>query len=135
MSSTHASSSPVDFDLELGPVISCIFPPYQLYPSEAENMSVVLLPFSRLYVLKSQYTSAFSAFPDSPQFREGSQMHSFRIREQMPPRGSRMSLSERRPASPDGFIYGYSHFNQRRDAASKRGYVQVRSYHMPPYLV
>ncbi|KAI0041192.1 DUF1630-domain-containing protein [Auriscalpium vulgare] len=100
-----AIGTPVDFDLDLGPVISCIFPPLQLYPFEAENI-------------------AFSAFPDSPQFREGSQMHSFRIQGQVPPRGARSSSTQRRPVLPDGFIYGYSHFNQRRDPASKRGYVQ-----------
>jgi len=32
----------VDFDLEQGPSLSCIFPPLPLYPFEAENMFVIL---------------------------------------------------------------------------------------------
>ncbi|KAI0067175.1 DUF1630-domain-containing protein [Artomyces pyxidatus] len=111
----------VDFDLELGPVVSCVFPPFQLYPFEAENI-------------------AFSAFPDSSQFREGSSMHSFRIREHPPPRTRRPSLAESRDRepSPDGFLYGYSHFNLKRDSSSKRGYVQrsilILTHHPYPSL-
>jgi hypothetical protein len=105
--------------------------------------------------------SAFSAFPDSPQFDQGSQMHSFRIREQIatdvdpppppPPHNTNsdsnpnasMSTKDdpsststpnsdqaririkRRPKTVDGFIYGYAHFTQRREASQKRGYTQV----------
>ncbi|KAK7005818.1 UDENN domain-containing protein [Favolaschia claudopus] len=78
-------------------VITGIYPPVVLYPTEAENIS-------------------FSAFPDSPQFEDGSQDHSFCIRE------SSIALSDnRRPASKDGFWYGFCHFTQRKDASSKRG--------------
>lgn len=116
----------MDFDLELGPVLSCIFPFLTLFPFEAENMSVILPPSSTwLYVLNRKCARAFSAFPDSAQFREGSQTHSFRIREQIPPLGAPSLSTDTRPPPVDGFLYGYSHFNQRKDAASKRGYVQV----------
>jgi hypothetical protein len=67
------------------------------------------------------YKSAFSSFPDSLQFDQGSQVHSFRIRDID---GSTEAQS--RPTSKDGFIYGYSYFTQRRDANSKRGYQQVK---------
>jgi hypothetical protein len=105
--------------------------------------------------------SAFSAFPDSPQFDQGSQMHSFRIREQIatdvdpppppPPHNTNSDSNtnpnantkddpsstsntnsdqaririKRRPKTVDGFIYGYAHFTQRREASQKRGYTQV----------
>ncbi|KAA1467559.1 DUF1630-domain-containing protein [Dentipellis sp. KUC8613] len=91
----------VNFDLELGPVVTCVFPPFHMFPFEAENI-------------------AFSAFPDSALFKEGSQIHSFRIRE-----GKRAPLDgDHRPISPDGFLYGFSYFSQRKDASSKRGYEQ-----------
>lgn len=34
--------------------------------------------------------------------------------------------AEKRPRTKDGFIYGYSHFTQKKDSNSKRGYEQVR---------
>ncbi|KAH9972202.1 hypothetical protein BGW80DRAFT_1227904 [Lactifluus volemus] len=97
----------VDFDLEQGPSLRCIFPLLSLYPFEAENI-------------------AFSAFPDSTLFKEGSEIHSFRIREQSTRsnrRGSSLFECHRAP-SPDGFVYGFSHFNQVKAPASKRGYSQ-----------
>ncbi|CCM04996.1 uncharacterized protein FIBRA_07194 [Fibroporia radiculosa] len=95
----------VDFDLELGPKVSCTYPPLDLSPSEAENI-------------------AFSSFPDSPQFDQGSQVHSFRIRVHSSAEDKLLRPSSQRPISEDGYIYGFSHFTQRRDAASKRGYQQ-----------
>ncbi|KAH9960935.1 hypothetical protein BC827DRAFT_1206394 [Russula dissimulans] len=98
---------PVDFDLEQGPSLSCIFPLLPLYSFEAENI-------------------AFSAFPDSTLFKEGSETHSFRIREHVARNnqgGSSLSDTRRAP-SPDGFVYGFSYFNQERSTASKRGYSQ-----------
>ncbi|TFK75071.1 DUF1630-domain-containing protein [Pluteus cervinus] len=89
----------VDFDLDEGPVLTAVFPPLQLSPSEAENIS-------------------FASFPDSLQFEQGSQTHSFRIREHPPPSGPQ------RAQSKDGFLYGFSHFTQKRDENSKRGYMQ-----------
>lgn len=74
--------------------------------------------------------SAFCALPDSVQFEQGSQIHSFRIREQF----TALS-SDKRPPKNDGFIYGFSHFIQRRDSSSKRGYQQVSlpCSHEPSY--
>ncbi|KAJ7163926.1 hypothetical protein C8R43DRAFT_989186 [Mycena crocata] len=104
----------VDFDVDDGPVISGIYPPLLVFPAEAENI-------------------AFSAFPDSPQFEDGSQDHSFRIREHP------ISLpSDRRPAPKDGYMYGFAHFTQRKDSASKRGYQQrslvILTHHSYPAL-
>ncbi|KAF8150895.1 hypothetical protein B0H34DRAFT_666138 [Crassisporium funariophilum] len=90
----------VEFDLDDGPVVDGVYPPLMLLPAESENIS-------------------FCAFPDSVQFDQGSQTHSFRIREHL------MSLqSDKRPPTKDGFIYGFSHFIQRRDSNAKRGYQQ-----------
>ena len=75
-------------------------------------------------------TSAFSAFPDSPQFEQGSQTHSFRIRVHNPTEDKLLRPSDHRPQTEDGFLYGFSQFTQRRDATSKRGYQQVRTYHL-----
>ncbi|KAN0120747.1 hypothetical protein V8E52_004016 [Russula decolorans] len=113
----------VDFDLEQGPSLSCIFPQLPLYPFEAENI-------------------AFSAFPDSTLFKEGSETHSFRIREHVvrtSQGGSASNLFDsRRAPSPDGFLYGFSRFNQERSATSKRGYSQtcivVLTHHPYPAL-
>ncbi|KAH9047385.1 hypothetical protein EDB84DRAFT_484060 [Lactarius hengduanensis] len=97
----------VDFDLEQGPSLTCIFPLFPLYPFEAENI-------------------AFSAFPDSTIFKEGSEIHSFRIREQVMKtnQDGSSSFDGRRAPSPDGFVYGFSHFNQEKSSTSKRGYSQ-----------
>ncbi|KAH9928650.1 uncharacterized protein B0H18DRAFT_244155 [Fomitopsis serialis] len=95
----------VDFDLEVGPKISCIYPPLDLSPSEEVNI-------------------AFSSFPDSPQFEQGSQTHSFRIRVHNPSEDKLLRPSQQRPQTEDGFLYGFSQFTQRRDANSKRGYQQ-----------
>ncbi|KAJ7760714.1 hypothetical protein DFH07DRAFT_1021874 [Mycena maculata] len=104
----------VDFDVDDGPVITGIYPSLVVFPAEAENI-------------------AFSAFPDSPQFEDGSQDHSFRIREHP------MSLpSDRRSAPKDGFMYGFAHFTQRKDSTSKRGYEQrslvILTHHAYPAL-
>jgi hypothetical protein len=99
----------VDFDLEQGPSLTCVFPLFPLYPFEAENI-------------------AFSAFPDSTIFKEGSDIHSFRIREQVKTnQGGPALFDGRRAPSPDGFVYGFSHFNQEKCPTSKRGYSQVLS--------
>ncbi|KAF9223896.1 DUF1630-domain-containing protein [Gyrodon lividus] len=96
----------VQFDLDLGPVVRAIHPPMYLSPSERENI-------------------AFSSFPDSLQFEQGTEVHSFRIR--VYPKSSEEILSdhhEQRPRPLDGFMYGFSHFCQKRDPTSKRGYQQ-----------
>ncbi|KAL4248032.1 hypothetical protein ABKN59_002409 [Abortiporus biennis] len=98
----------VDFDLEYGPKITKIYPLLTLSPSEAENIS-------------------FSSFPDAPQVEQGSQLHSFRLRQQDSSKNKLDRLLRQdtdRPTSNDGFIYGYSHFTQRRDSSSRRGYQQ-----------
>jgi hypothetical protein len=69
--------------------------------------------------------SAFSSFPDSLQFDQGSQVHSFRIRDADSSQEMQSRSNDKRPVSEDGYIYGYSYFTQRRDASSKRGYQQV----------
>ncbi|KAN0093280.1 hypothetical protein V8E55_004064 [Tylopilus felleus] len=108
----------VQFDLDLGPVVRAIHPPMYLSPSERENI-------------------AFSSFPDSLQFEQGSEVHSFRIR--VYPQSSETPVEdERRPQSLDGFMYGFSHFCQKRDPTSKRGYQQsslvLLTHHQYPAL-
>ncbi|KAK7690847.1 hypothetical protein QCA50_005949 [Cerrena zonata] len=95
----------VDFDLEYGPKITKFYPSLTITPSENENI-------------------AFSSFPDAPQTEEGSQLHSFRIRqvEQLEDKTQRPDPD--RPQSVDGFMYGFSCFTQRKDPSSKRGYQQ-----------
>ncbi|KIY68703.1 DUF1630-domain-containing protein [Cylindrobasidium torrendii FP15055 ss-10] len=78
----------VDFDIDHGPMLDGAFPPLNLLPAEVENIT-------------------FSSFPDSPQFEQGSQSHSFRIRD-----------------SQGAYINGFVYFTQRRNAALKRGYEQ-----------
>lgn len=73
--------------------------------------------------------SSFSAFPDSAQFEQGSQTHSFRMRFHNPAEDKLLRLGDRRPQTEDGFLYGFSQFTQRRDATSKRGYQQVHVIH------
>ncbi|KIP11168.1 hypothetical protein PHLGIDRAFT_114828 [Phlebiopsis gigantea 11061_1 CR5-6] len=65
---------------------------------------------------------AFSSFPDSPQLDSGSYIHSYRIRQ--PSSLAQSDDAHERYCSQDGFIYGFSHFTQRRDSTSKRGYQQ-----------
>lgn len=77
----------VDFDLDIGPVVSGVCLTTQLDDSVWENI-------------------AFAAFPDSLQFEQGAQVHSFRVR------------------TSEGFLCGFSHFNQQRNTESKRGYRQ-----------
>ncbi|KAG2017591.1 FAM116B protein [Coprinopsis cinerea AmutBmut pab1-1] len=91
----------VEFDIDEGPIISGVYPSLETLPAEEENI-------------------AFSAFPDSLQFDQGSQGHSFRIRDL-----SAGTLSGKRPATRDGYIYGFAHFTQKRDPTSKRGYQQA----------
>lgn len=85
------------------------------------NVFAYRVPWTNISL--SNVFSAFSAFPDSPQFDQGSQVHSFRIREQLQ---SLAAEHSKRPPTKDGFVYGYSHFTQKRDPSSKRGYCQVR---------
>ncbi|TCD70207.1 hypothetical protein EIP91_004387 [Steccherinum ochraceum] len=104
----------VNFDLEYGPKITKTFPPLSLSPAEAENI-------------------AFSSFPDAPQVELGSQMHSFRIRPHDPQEDKLVRSDEDRPKTADGFMYGYSHFTQRRDTTSKRGYQQTSLVILSPH--
>ncbi|KAJ4493064.1 hypothetical protein C8J55DRAFT_556035 [Lentinula edodes] len=90
----------VNFDIDEGPMVDGVFPPLVLFPKESENI-------------------AFSSFPDSLQFDQGFQIHSFRIR------GEKIAVSsEKRPANIDEFIHGFSYFTQKRDSTLKRGYEQ-----------
>ncbi|KAH7884491.1 hypothetical protein F5I97DRAFT_1889894 [Phlebopus sp. FC_14] len=110
----------VRFDLDLGPVVQAVHPPTPFSPSERENI-------------------AFSSFPDSLQFDQGTEVHSFRMRIYPLSQGQTPSgLNSQRPPPLDGFMYGYSHFCQRRDSTSKRGYHQsslvLLTYHQYPAL-
>ncbi|KAI1797337.1 hypothetical protein LXA43DRAFT_969315 [Ganoderma leucocontextum] len=96
----------VNFDLEVGPKITSIYPPLRLTHAEAQNI-------------------AFSSFPDSSQFEEGSQTHSFRIRMRGPVDAEDWDPDAVRPNTVDGFIYGFSCFTRTKDGASKRGYQQT----------
>jgi hypothetical protein len=114
----------VDFDVDDGPVIDGIYPSSILLPSESENMSVKFHGFHLITLaLIHESNSAFCSLPDSLQFDQGSQSHSFRVREQL-----KTVHTDKRPTTHDGFIYGYSHFTQKRNASSKRGYEQVISF-------
>ncbi|KAH9481785.1 Protein DENND6B [Psilocybe cubensis] len=96
----------VEFDLDTGPVVDGVYPPLALLPAEAENI-------------------AFCALPDSLQFDQGSQTHSFRVRAQARNKPEDTTNPDSYPPTTlDGFIYGFSHFVQRRDASAKRGYHQ-----------
>lgn len=96
-----------------------VHPPLYLTPAEKENMYAAIISSFQSYV-QVRFCSAFSSFPDSLQFEQGSQVHSFRIQD------LGASVTEgKRLDSIDGYLYGYSHFSQRRDSASKRGYQQV----------
>ncbi|KAJ2934705.1 hypothetical protein H1R20_g2415, partial [Candolleomyces eurysporus] len=101
----------VEFDLDDGPMLAGTYPPIAFSPVEEENI-------------------AFSAFPDSLQFDQGSQVHSIRIRKDQSSSDNLTTL--------DGFIYGFSHFTQRRDPTSKRGYQQssvvILTQHQYPAL-
>ncbi|KAI0833231.1 DUF1630-domain-containing protein [Trametes gibbosa] len=96
----------VNFDLEVGPKITSIYPPLSLSHAEAQNI-------------------AFSSFPDSSHFDEGSRTHSFRIRLRSPTEGDVWDGDAPRPKTIDGFIYGFSCFTRTKDASSKRGYQQT----------
>ncbi|KAG2140148.1 hypothetical protein DEU56DRAFT_972326 [Suillus clintonianus] len=96
----------VNFDLDLGPVVCGVHPPLYLAPSEKENI-------------------AFSSFPDSLQFEQGSEVHSFRIRDLGASDKGIDADTNSKPDSIDGYLYGYSHFSQRKDNTSKRGYQQT----------
>ncbi|KAG1733582.1 uncharacterized protein EDB91DRAFT_1299812 [Suillus paluster] len=97
----------VNFDLDLGPVVCGVYPPLCLTPAEKENI-------------------AFSSFPDSLQFEQGSEVHSFRIQDLgASTKDVGLDNGNSRSGSIDGYLYGYSHFSQRRDNTSKRGYQQT----------
>ncbi|KAI9061000.1 DUF1630-domain-containing protein [Trametes sanguinea] len=86
-------------------LITSVYPPLSLSHAEAQNI-------------------AFSAFPDSSDFEEGSQTHSFRIRLR-DSEGQVWGTEAPRPATVDSFIYGFSCFTRTKDASSKRGYQQT----------
>ncbi|CAE6352562.1 unnamed protein product [Rhizoctonia solani] len=90
----------VDFDLDIGPVVAKLYPSIKLDAPDRENI-------------------AFSSFPDTTLFDTGTQTHSFKIRLSQPIRAnSGESVREH------GLLYGYASFMQRKDPASKRGYLQ-----------
>lgn len=136
----------VNFDLDLGrvdsgliclyslicaspfiirPVVDVLYPEAAMAAAERENVSVTVP--SRPSSFTNPLCRAFSSFPDSAIFDTGSEVHSFRIRD--PAASSRfgeISSSVEEPTS-DGFLYGFALFHQRKDATSKRGYLQVNA--------
>ena len=121
----------MDFDLEIGPKITSMYPPLRLTHAEAQNMSVGRLCLCLQHSLnrKPPLCSAFSSFPDSAHFEDGSQTHSFRIRICGPMDGETWDTEATRPNTADGFIYGFSCFTRTKDSSSKRGYQQVGFMH------
>lgn len=81
----------------------------------------------RVLIAELRITSAFSSFPDSAQFDEGSEVHSFRIRVLSSELSRAAPTTDGRFSLGDDFVYGYSYFSQERDPSSKRGYNQVNS--------
>ncbi|KZS94230.1 DUF1630-domain-containing protein [Sistotremastrum niveocremeum HHB9708] len=111
----------IDFDIDLGPVFTSIYPPLNLASIEKENIT-------------------FSSLPDTSTTNNLTTSHSFRIRDSRDAPESQLeelSVLEK-PPSIDGFLYGYVTFLQVREPTSKRGYVQrsftVLSYHPLPAL-
>ncbi|KAL5526712.1 hypothetical protein ACEPAF_8437 [Sanghuangporus sanghuang] len=112
----------VNFDLDLGPVIDGVCPPFPLSTSEKENV-------------------CFSSFPDSFRHAEGAEAHTFRLRESLPYKTEENGANaDHRSsyASQDGFIYGFSYFRRRKDVSTLRGYDQrsviLLTYHPWPTL-
>ena len=71
---------------------------------------------------------SFSSFPDSFRHEEGSQIHTFRIRESIPTEADEETFDHTTRASfrtSDGFIYGFCYFSRKRDESSSRGYDQA----------
>jgi len=91
----------VNFDLDLGPVISSICPQLSLSMSESE-------------------TIAFSSFPDSTSPGTHTQSHTFSTRL------SDASYNHSSDVHSDSHrvIYGFVEFNQVREPSLKRGYLQ-----------
>lgn len=107
------------------PVVDVLYPEASMPAAERTNVYVISFTLCLEWYAQLHY-SAFSSFPDSSIFETGSEVHSFRIRysEAFAQRtGSSTSLSESKES--DGFLYGFSLFHQRKDASSKRGYLQV----------
>ena len=122
----------VNFDLELGPDVEFLYPPLEISKEEKDNI-------------------AFSSFPDTTVFADGTLVFSWRIRE-VPLDASaasapyipdlaeqktrrRFSWIARQPATASmpaptassrstSYLYGYTFFLQRRDQSVRRGYLQ-----------
>lgn len=108
----------VTFDLDLGPDVEALYPPLALSQAEQDNI-------------------AFSAFPDTSVFEQGTLVFSWRVREVPGEPGGRVAAGAGSPApaprparAPQlhsrslSYIYGYACFMQRADPAARRSYTQ-----------
>ncbi|TPX71120.1 hypothetical protein SpCBS45565_g01383 [Spizellomyces sp. 'palustris'] len=124
----------VNFDLELGQALECVYPPIDFTESERKNIS-------------------FSAFPDSNSASHvGDSTFTFRMRsghfttelyqrQQPPPLAMPSALSGMSglhpgaglPVDTDGFTYGYVFFRQQKDTEIRRGYFQKSLVILTPH--
>lgn len=115
----------VTFDLDLGPDVEFLYPPLGLSQAEQDNI-------------------AFSAFPDTSVFEQGTLVFSWRVREVPGEPGGRAGQGGQgggaapcAPAPPtrptptpqlhsrsSSYIYGYACFMQRADPSARRSYTQ-----------
>ena len=110
-----------NFDLETGPVIERSILRPTRSKRERENLYVEVCSIA--------HRRAFSSFPDTSLFAEGSIKFSFRIRNSigLHDDNKQNSAEEYREWTSAGgqWLYGYVWFEQRRDTTISRGYMQV----------
>lgn len=108
----------VTFDIDLGPDVEFLYPPLPISQAEKDNI-------------------AFSSFPDTAVFEQGTLVFSWRVREvpgsaagAAPPIAEeRGALALHKPSTifnsrSTSYIYGYSYFMQRADPQARRSYTQ-----------
>ncbi|EPZ33620.1 FAM116 domain-containing protein [Rozella allomycis CSF55] len=95
----------VNFDLEIGPTIDCIYPDTDLSKQEKDTIS-------------------FSSFPDSNSFLIGDCTFIFRYRKPKP--NNKRCFIPAEFGEIGDYIYGYVFFRQTRDLTIRRGFLQVR---------
>ncbi|KAI8822084.1 uncharacterized protein EV422DRAFT_577802 [Fimicolochytrium jonesii] len=128
----------VNFDLELGQALECVYPHVGFSEAEKKNISFSAFPDSNSSAHLGDNTFSFRMRSESfttNLYRRQSLSATSALNPVTPTSGgyvqhkvattSTLAVGPNLPVDTDGFTYGYVFFRQQRDAQIRRGYFQV----------
>ncbi|KAI9094902.1 hypothetical protein DFS34DRAFT_627620 [Phlyctochytrium arcticum] len=120
----------VNFDLELGQALECLYPPFEFSDAERKNISFSAFPDSNSSAHVGDSTFTFrmrAANAASELYRSGHAPLPFSHV------AAKLHMGASMPVDTDGYTYGYVFFRQQRDSVIRRGYFQKSLVILSPH--